>query len=146
MELRDLAFFESVATRASYEEAAAEVGRTKPALTKAVRRLEQQIGAKLFDRTGRGKRLTPVGAGFDLFGCIKSNWTDAPGNAFNIDFELCSTYPPVILAPTPVTDDELQEVAKFRSVCPPPPHPRNHRVIKPKLMHNRPLSSYLDHA
>ncbi|MBC6717913.1 LysR family transcriptional regulator [Aurantimonas sp. DM33-3] len=62
MELRDLAFFESVATRASYEEAAAEVGRTKPALTKAVRRLEQQIGAKLFDRTGRGKRLTPVGA------------------------------------------------------------------------------------
>ena len=37
------------------------------------------------------KRLTPVGAGFDLFGCIKSNWTDAPGNAFNVDFELYSS-------------------------------------------------------
>jgi hypothetical protein len=36
------------------------------------------------------RRLTPLG-GFDLFDCIKSNWTDAPGNAFNVDFELYSS-------------------------------------------------------
>jgi hypothetical protein len=28
------------------------------------------------------KRLTRVG-NFDLYDCILSNWTDAPGNAFN---------------------------------------------------------------
>ncbi|RAI01903.1 LysR family transcriptional regulator [Acuticoccus sediminis] len=61
MDLRDLAFFEAVADSASYEEAALHVGRTKPALTKAVRRLEDEIGARLFDREGRGKRLSPVG-------------------------------------------------------------------------------------
>ena len=33
------------------------------------------------------KRLTPVG-NFDLYDCILSNWTDAPGNVFNKNFEL----------------------------------------------------------
>ena len=36
------------------------------------------------------KRLTPVPRFFDLFNCLKSNWTDALGNAFNQDFELYS--------------------------------------------------------
>jgi hypothetical protein len=36
------------------------------------------------------KRLTPVGT-FDLLGCIKSNWTDTPGNTFHVDFELYSS-------------------------------------------------------
>ncbi|MBJ3774573.1 LysR family transcriptional regulator [Acuticoccus mangrovi] len=61
MDLRDLAYFEAVAQCASYEEAAERVGRTKPALTKAVRRLEDSLGARLFHREGRGKRLTEVG-------------------------------------------------------------------------------------
>ena len=36
------------------------------------------------------KRLTPLPT-FDLLDVLKSNWTLAPGNAFNVDFELYSS-------------------------------------------------------
>lgn len=61
MELRDLAYFQTIAEIGHMGRAAVKLGRTQPALTKSVRRLEADIGADLFERSGRGLRLTSVG-------------------------------------------------------------------------------------
>src|SRR4051812_43257893 len=59
--LRDLKYFEVVADMGHLGQAAERLGRTQPALTKAVQRLEQAFGSALFERKGRGIQLTPVG-------------------------------------------------------------------------------------
>lgn len=61
MDLRDLAYFETIAELGHLGLAAEKLGRTKPALTKSVRRLEADIGAPLFQRQGRQIFLTEVG-------------------------------------------------------------------------------------
>jgi DNA-binding transcriptional LysR family regulator len=61
LHLRDLRFFETVADLGHLGRAAAQVGRSQPALTKCIQRLEEVIGSPLFERAGRGIRLTPVG-------------------------------------------------------------------------------------
>lgn len=62
MDLRDLAYFERIVEAGSLARAADRVGRTRPALTKCVRRLEDSIGSPLFERKGRRLALTSVGA------------------------------------------------------------------------------------
>ncbi|MBT2300987.1 LysR family transcriptional regulator [Variovorax paradoxus] len=59
--LRDLKYFEVVAEMGHLGQAAERLGRTQPALTKAVQRLEAAFGSALFERKGRGIKLTPVG-------------------------------------------------------------------------------------
>jgi DNA-binding transcriptional LysR family regulator len=59
--LRDLKYFEVVAETGHLGQAAERLGRTQPALTKAVQRLEATFGSALFERRGRGIQLTPVG-------------------------------------------------------------------------------------
>jgi DNA-binding transcriptional LysR family regulator len=61
MDLRDLAYFEVIATLGHVGRAADRLGRTQPALSKCIDRLEDEIGTKLFDHVGRGLRLTSVG-------------------------------------------------------------------------------------
>lgn len=61
IQLRDLRYFEVVAELGHVGQAAEKLGRTQPALTKAVQRLEEAFGSELFERKGRGIRLTPVG-------------------------------------------------------------------------------------
>ncbi|MEJ5990323.1 LysR family transcriptional regulator [Ramlibacter sp. PS3R-8] len=61
LHLRDLRFFETVAELGHMGRAAKEVGRSQPALTKCIQRLEEVMGSPLFERAGRGIRLTPVG-------------------------------------------------------------------------------------
>lgn len=61
LHLRDLRYFETVAELGHVGQAAAALGRSQPALTKCIQRLEQVIGSPLFERAGRGIRLTPVG-------------------------------------------------------------------------------------
>lgn len=61
LHLRDLRFFETVAELGHLGRAAEQVGRSQPALTKCIQRLEHLIGSPLFERAGRGIRLTPVG-------------------------------------------------------------------------------------
>lgn len=59
--LRDLKSFEVIATFGHLGKAADQLGRTQPALTKCVQRLELSFGCALFERKGRGIKLTPVG-------------------------------------------------------------------------------------
>lgn len=61
MELRDLEYFAALAAHGNVRRAAEAVDRTAPALSKSLRRLEDEIGASLFERTPKGVELTPVG-------------------------------------------------------------------------------------
>jgi len=61
MDLRDLQYFEVIAELEHMGRASERLHRTQPALTSCVRRLEEACGATLFEKTGRGIRLTTAG-------------------------------------------------------------------------------------
>jgi DNA-binding transcriptional LysR family regulator len=61
MDLRDLRYFETIAELQHLGRASARLHRTQPALTSSVRRLEADCGAALFEKAGRGIRLTEAG-------------------------------------------------------------------------------------
>lgn len=61
MDLRDLQYFEVIAELEHLGRASERLHRTQPALTSCVRRLEEACGATLFEKTGRGIRLTTAG-------------------------------------------------------------------------------------
>lgn len=61
LSLRDLRYFEIAAEAGHLGRAAETIARSQPALTKAIHRLEATVGGPLFERAGRGVRLTPVG-------------------------------------------------------------------------------------
>lgn len=61
MELRHLHYFLSIAESSSFTRAAATLHVTQPTLSHQIRQLEQEIGKPLFDRVGRGVRLTEPG-------------------------------------------------------------------------------------
>ena len=61
LDLRDLRYFQCIAEVGHLGRAAQQLGRTQPALTKCIRRLEAHLAAPLFERKGRGLKLTPVG-------------------------------------------------------------------------------------
>jgi DNA-binding transcriptional LysR family regulator len=61
LDLRDLRYFEVIAETGHLGRAAKKLFRTQPALTGCVRRLEETLGTALFERVGRGIRLTAAG-------------------------------------------------------------------------------------
>lgn len=62
MDFRDLRYFEVIATEGNLGRAADKLFRTQPALTKCIDRLEEDFGAHLFEKNGRGMKLTAAGA------------------------------------------------------------------------------------
>lgn len=61
MDLRDLRYFETIAELQHLGRASARLHRTQPALTTSIRRLEAACGTPLFEKAGRGIRLTEAG-------------------------------------------------------------------------------------
>src|SRR5215472_792401 len=61
MELYSLQVFLSVATEKSFSRAAAKLLRTQPAVSLTVQRLEQELGERLIDRSGKDLILTDAG-------------------------------------------------------------------------------------
>ena len=61
MELYQVRYFLAVARTLHFTQAAEEAGVSQPALTKAVRKLEEELGAPLFLRQGRQVLLTDFG-------------------------------------------------------------------------------------
>ncbi|MBA4801773.1 MAG: LysR family transcriptional regulator [Euryhalocaulis sp.] len=59
--LRQLSFFVALAETGSFREAAERSGVTQPALSAAIKELENLTGAVLFERGPRGATLTPAG-------------------------------------------------------------------------------------
>lgn len=64
MEVYQLRYFQAVATKGSYSAAAAYIHVSQPSLSIQIRRLEDELGRRLFWRTARGATLTPAGARF----------------------------------------------------------------------------------
>lgn len=61
MTLAELHVFLTVATERSFSRAAVKLHRTQPAVSQAVKRLEAELGERLFDRTSKSGRLTEAG-------------------------------------------------------------------------------------
>jgi len=61
MELHELLVFRMVADEGSFSRAAARLGRTQPAVSLAVQRLEAELGEPLIDRGTKALRLTDAG-------------------------------------------------------------------------------------
>lgn len=62
MELSQLETFLAVAEERSFSRAAARLHRTQPAVSQIIRKLEETIGERLFDRTARDGSLTAAGS------------------------------------------------------------------------------------
>ena len=61
MELRQLEYFAAVAEEANFTRAASKVHISQSGVSAQVKALENEVGAALFDRTGRTARLTEAG-------------------------------------------------------------------------------------
>jgi len=64
MDLQVLRWFQAVADGATVTETAEHAHITQPALSRALGRLEREVGTPLFTRAGRSLRLTPAGRVF----------------------------------------------------------------------------------
>src|SRR5688572_18039582 len=61
MTFEDLRVFVTVAAERSFSRAARKLRRTQPAVSQAIRRLEQAAGERLIDRSSRDGTLTAAG-------------------------------------------------------------------------------------
>ncbi len=61
MNLSELQVFLTVANERSFSRAATRLHRTQPAVSQAVRRLEESLNERLFDRSSKGGQLTEAG-------------------------------------------------------------------------------------
>jgi DNA-binding transcriptional LysR family regulator len=64
LDLRLVRYFTAVAEHRHFGRAAEALHITQPSLSRQVRHLEEQLGARLLDRTPQGSRLTEAGAVF----------------------------------------------------------------------------------
>ena len=64
VDLRILRHFQAVAEGSTVTDAATRADLTQPALSRALGRLEREVGAELFQRVGRALALTPAGRVF----------------------------------------------------------------------------------
>jgi DNA-binding transcriptional LysR family regulator len=61
MDINQLEVLATVANERSFSRAADVLGRTQPAISQAIRRLENEVGEKLFDRSSKDGTLTATG-------------------------------------------------------------------------------------
>jgi LysR family hydrogen peroxide-inducible transcriptional activator len=64
MELQQLRYFCAIADTGSFTRAAQQTHVSQPSLSQQLRKLEDELGARLFDRLGRKVQLTEVGRSF----------------------------------------------------------------------------------
>lgn len=64
MELHQLRYFCAIAETGNFSRAAQQTHVSQPSLSQQIRKLEDELGARLFDRLGRSVRLTELGRAF----------------------------------------------------------------------------------
>lgn len=64
MELRQIRYFRQVATELSFTRAARSLHMAQPPLSRQIKLLEEELGVDLFERVGRGIRMTDAGRYF----------------------------------------------------------------------------------
>ncbi|MDQ3034728.1 MAG: LysR family transcriptional regulator [Myxococcota bacterium] len=93
MELTDLRHFSNVALAGSFSRGAALSHVTAPAVSKSVRKLEDELGVRLFERTTRRVALTPEGRALvdrcaRIFGELDSLRAELDGREGAVEGEL----------------------------------------------------------
>lgn len=97
MTLKDLEYYAIVAREGSITRAAAQLYIAQPALSQCIRKLEKELGAKLFIRSSNGVQLTDEGACFlsfaaqvlqqrDMLGRHLQDISDADGGEIRLGF------------------------------------------------------------
>jgi len=64
MELHQLRYFCAIVDSGTFSRAARQTNVSQPSLSQQIRKLEDELGARLFDRLGRTVRLTEIGRTF----------------------------------------------------------------------------------
>ena len=102
MNLDDLTYFLAVAQTGLLHRAATQVGISQPALTKAVRRLETQLGVSLFERSPKGMQLTRYGIEFQRHAMtLRAAYEDTLGQIAEL---YCGELAKVKVGATPATE------------------------------------------
>ena len=78
MNLKQFKYVQILATAGSFAKAAELLGISQPSLSQYVKKIEQQLGAELFDRTGGALRLTDAGR----------IYLDAGGKILNLEHQM----------------------------------------------------------
>jgi DNA-binding transcriptional LysR family regulator len=118
MDLRQLGYVIAVADEGGFTKAAERVGISQPSLSYAVKALENELGAVLFDRLGRTVRLTAAGEA--LIGPARQALRDADVARAAVDAVrgLEAGWLDLVCLPTLAVDPVAKLVGRFRAAHP----------------------------
>ncbi|THF72268.1 MAG: LysR family transcriptional regulator [Sulfitobacter sp. SK025] len=127
LRLRHVLTFLEIAQAGSIVAAADHLGVTQPAVSKTLRELEDILGLRLFDRTGRQLRLNAVGRSFQK-SAGSAVTTLARAQASIQATGQVDTRLRIGALPTAATRLMPRAAIRFRQTNPPLPGPRFHRA------------------
>jgi DNA-binding transcriptional LysR family regulator len=118
VELRHLRYFVAVAAERSMSAAAERMHLTQPSLSRQIRQLEHDVGARLFERTSAGTALTPAGVALHQHAQLLLRLVDASRDAVHSAAEQTREVVSVGVAPGLPTDWALRIVSALRAEVP----------------------------
>jgi LysR family transcriptional regulator, carnitine catabolism transcriptional activator len=118
MELRQLEYVLAVIDHGGFTRAAEAVHVAQPTLSQGIRTLEQELGVELFDRVGRGVRLSSAGQAFEPPARRAMLEVDSARMAATEVLALQSGHLSVIALPTLVVEPLVPWIGRFRAAWP----------------------------
>ncbi len=118
MELRQLEYVLAVIDHGGFTRAADAVHVAQPTLSQGIRTLEQELGVELFERVGRGVRVSPAGRAFEPPARRAMLETETARMAATEVLALRSGHLTVIALPTLVVEPLVPWIGRFRTAYP----------------------------